>query len=82
LHLACRALRSGECSLALAGGVNLVLAPETSVILSRAGMLSPTGRCRTFDAGADGFVRAEGCGMVVLKTVVGGRWPTAIRSWR
>ncbi|MCC8992583.1 MAG: SDR family NAD(P)-dependent oxidoreductase [Candidatus Contendobacter sp.] len=67
LHLACRALRSGECSLALAGGVNLVLAPETSVILSRAGMLSPTGRCRTFDAGADGFVRAEGCGMVVLK---------------
>ncbi|MCB1921353.1 MAG: SDR family NAD(P)-dependent oxidoreductase, partial [Candidatus Competibacteraceae bacterium] len=67
LHLAYQSLRSGECSLALAGGVNLVLAPETSVILSRAGMLSPTGRCRTFDAGADGFVRAEGCGVVILK---------------
>jgi len=67
LHLACRSLRTGECETALAGGVNLVLAPETSVILSRAGMLSPTGRCRTFDAGADGFVRAEGCGVVMLK---------------
>jgi acyl transferase domain-containing protein/NADPH:quinone reductase-like Zn-dependent oxidoreductase/acyl carrier protein len=67
IHLACQALRNGECDLALAGGVNLTLAPETSVILSRAGMLSPTGRCRTFDAAADGFVRAEGCGLVVLK---------------
>ncbi|MEQ9137702.1 MAG: SDR family NAD(P)-dependent oxidoreductase [Thalassobaculum sp.] len=67
LHLACRAIRAGECDSALAGGVNLVLAPETSVILSRAGMLSPTGRCRSFDADADGFVRAEGCGMVLLK---------------
>ncbi|GHD52909.1 hypothetical protein GCM10017083_28870 [Thalassobaculum fulvum] len=67
LHLACRALRDGECDAALAGGVNLVLAPETSVILSRAGMLSPTGRCHSFDADADGFVRAEGCGMVLLK---------------
>ncbi|MES2946432.1 MAG: SDR family NAD(P)-dependent oxidoreductase, partial [Pseudomonadota bacterium] len=67
IHLACRALRAGDCSSALAGGVNLMLAPETSVILARAGMLSPNGQCRAFDASADGFVRAEGCGMVLLK---------------
>ncbi|CAN5135286.1 hypothetical protein BH11PSE11_BH11PSE11_05040 [soil metagenome] len=67
IHLACRALRAGDCSSALAGGVNLMLAPETSVILARAGMLSASGQCRAFDAGADGFVRAEGCGMVLLK---------------
>lgn len=67
VHLAVRALRGGECDRALAGGVNLVLAPDTGAILSAAGMLSPTGRCRTFDAGADGFVRAEGCGMLLLR---------------
>lgn len=67
LHLACRSLAAGECDMALAGGVNLILSPQTSIILARAGMLSPNGRCRTFDAGADGFVRAEGCGMVLLK---------------
>ncbi len=67
LHLACRALREGECEMALAGGVNLMLTPETSVILARAGMLSASGRCHTFDRAADGFVRAEGCGLVVLK---------------
>ena len=67
VHLACQSLRHRECDLALAGGVNLILAPEGNVILSRARMLSPDGRCKTFDAGADGYVRGEGCGVVVLK---------------
>ncbi|MDE3155804.1 MAG: LLM class flavin-dependent oxidoreductase [Acidobacteriota bacterium] len=67
VHLACRSLQSGECDLALAGGVNLVLSPEMNVAFSRAGMLAPDGRCKTFDAGADGYVRAEGCGVVVLR---------------
>jgi acyl transferase domain-containing protein len=67
VHLACQSLRNGECSLALAGGVNAILAPETNVFLSRARMLAPDGRCKTFDAAADGYVRSEGCGIVVLK---------------
>ncbi len=67
VHLACQALRSGDCQLALAGGVNLMLAPELYIALSRARMLSPDGRCKTFDAAADGFGRGEGCGVVVLK---------------
>ena len=67
LHLACQSLRSGECRLALAGGVNLILSPETSITASKARMLAPDGRCKTFDARADGFVRGEGCGVVVLK---------------
>ncbi|HET6890349.1 MAG TPA: type I polyketide synthase [Pyrinomonadaceae bacterium] len=67
VHLACQSLRSGECSLALAGGVNLMLAPEPTVFLSKARALSPDGRCKTFDAAADGYGRGEGCGMVVLK---------------
>jgi acyl transferase domain-containing protein/acyl carrier protein len=67
VHLACQSLRSGECRMALAGGVNLILAPETTIILSRAHMMAPDGRCKAFDARADGFVRAEGCGLVVLK---------------
>ena len=67
VHLACQSLRNGECRMALAGGVNLILAPETSIILSRAHMMAPDGRCKAFDARADGFVRAEGCGLVVLK---------------
>lgn len=67
LHLACRSLRSGECDLALAGGVNLMLSPDSSVFLSKARALSPDGRCKTFDARADGYSRSEGCGMVVLK---------------
>ncbi|TVP47769.1 MAG: acyltransferase domain-containing protein [Gemmatimonadales bacterium] len=67
LHLAVRSLRERECHLAIAGGVNLVLRPEMSVALSRLGMMSPDGRCKTFDAGADGFVRGEGCGVVALK---------------
>ena len=67
VHLACQSLRNGESDLALAGGVSLLLAPEINVALSRARMLSPGGRCRTFDASADGYVRSEGCGLIVLK---------------
>jgi acyl transferase domain-containing protein len=67
VHLAVGALRAGECDLALAGGVNVLLAAEVSVALSQGRMLSPSGRCATFDAGADGYVRGEGCGLVVLK---------------
>ncbi|MGA8528326.1 MAG: type I polyketide synthase, partial [Acidobacteriaceae bacterium] len=67
VHLACQSLRAGECTLALAGGVNLMLSPETTALLSRVRMLSPGGRCRTFDESADGFVRGEGCGFVALK---------------
>ena len=67
IHLASRSLRHGECSMALAGGVNLVLSPQFTIALSRLQMLSPDGRCRAFDARANGFVRSEGCGVIVLK---------------
>src|SRR3981189_2435985 len=67
VHLACQSLRRRESDTALAAGVNLVLSPENSIACSRGGMLSPNGRCKTFDAGADGYVRSEGCGVVVLK---------------
>ncbi|HEX8118182.1 MAG TPA: type I polyketide synthase, partial [Pyrinomonadaceae bacterium] len=67
VHFACQSLRTGDSNLALAGGVNLIFSPYGAVHLSRMGLMSPTGRCRTFDAGADGFVRGEGCGVVVLK---------------
>ncbi|MFL9462648.1 MULTISPECIES: type I polyketide synthase [Scytonema] len=67
VHLACQSLRAGECNLALAGGVQLILSPETTIFLSKARALSPDGRCKTFDAAADGFGRGEGCGVVVLK---------------
>jgi acyl transferase domain-containing protein/NADPH:quinone reductase-like Zn-dependent oxidoreductase/acyl carrier protein/NADP-dependent 3-hydroxy acid dehydrogenase YdfG len=67
VHQACQALRSGDCDLALAGGVNVLLSPVTVIAASRARMLSPVGRCKTFDASADGYVRSEGCGILVLK---------------
>ena len=67
IHLACQSLRSGECNLALAGGVQLTLSPEVTIFLSRAHALSPDGRCKTFDAAANGYGRGEGCGIVVLK---------------
>ncbi len=67
VHQACQALHSGDCDLALAGGVNVLLSPVTIIAASRARMLSPVGRCKTFDASADGYVRSEGCGVLVLK---------------
>jgi 8,8a-deoxyoleandolide synthase len=67
VYLACESLRSGDCSLALAGGVHLNLAPENAVALARFGALSPDGRCATLDKAANGFVRGEGGGLVVLK---------------
>lgn len=66
-HLAVQSLRTGECRMAIAGGVNTILLPEVHISFSRARMISGDGRCKTFDARADGFVRSEGCGMVVLK---------------
>lgn len=67
VHLACQSLRNEECHLALAGGVNLMLSPEASVTFSKLQMMATDGRCKTFDARADGFVRGEGCGLIVLK---------------
>ncbi len=69
VHLAVAALERGECEIALAGGVNLLLSSETSILLGKSGMLSADGRCKTFDAAADGYVRSEGCGLVVLKRI-------------
>ena len=67
IHEACQSLRRGECNQALAGGVNLILTPENNRVLAKAQMLSPDSRCKTFDAAANGYVRGEGCGMVLLK---------------
>ncbi|MFJ7900279.1 acyltransferase domain-containing protein [Streptomyces sp. NPDC096198] len=67
VHLACQSIWTGESSMALAGGVNLLLSPGTMASLSKFGGLSPDGRCKAFDARADGFGRGEGCGVVVLK---------------
>lgn len=66
-HLACQSLRLRECNMALVGGVNMLLTPEPFICFSRWGMMAPDGRCKTFDESADGFVRSEGCGMIVLK---------------
>lgn len=70
IHLACQSLRWRESDAALVGGTNLLLTPGTSIACSRWGMLSPAGQCKTFDAGADGYVRSEGAGVVVLKRLV------------
>jgi myxalamid-type polyketide synthase MxaD len=67
IHLACQALRAGECHLALAGGVSVMLSPLSLMPFSRMGLLARDGRCKTLDARADGFVGGEGCGLVVLK---------------
>ncbi|MEM7355305.1 MAG: beta-ketoacyl synthase N-terminal-like domain-containing protein, partial [Acidobacteriota bacterium] len=73
VHLACQSLRSGESTLALAGGVNLILAPESTVAMAEFGGLSPEGRCKAFAAAADGYVRGEGGGVVVLKPLTQAR---------
>ena len=67
VHLACQSLRTAECRMAIVGGASLNLAPEHLISLAKMGMLAPDGRCKTFDAHADGFVPGEGCGVVVLK---------------
>lgn len=67
VHLAIMSLRAGECRLALAGGVNLMLSEHLNIVLCRMQALSADGCCKTFDAGADGYGRGEGCGVVVLK---------------
>ena len=67
VHQACQSLRTGESDHALAAGINLILQPATNIMLSRAGMLSPEGVCKTFDRDANGYVRSEGCGVVMLK---------------
>ncbi|MEI6252011.1 MAG: SDR family NAD(P)-dependent oxidoreductase, partial [Mycobacteriaceae bacterium] len=67
VHQASQALHSGDCDMALAGGVNILLSPASMVAASRARMLAPDGHCKTFDAAADGYVRGEGCGVLVLK---------------
>ncbi|WP_319420823.1 hybrid fatty acyl-AMP ligase/type I polyketide synthase [Pleurocapsa sp. FMAR1] len=67
IHLASQSLKTGECNLAIAGGVNLMLSPELTQTFTQAGMMAEDGRCKTFDADADGYVRGEGCGVVILK---------------
>jgi acyl transferase domain-containing protein len=67
VHQACTALQQGDCDMALAAGVNVVLHPGTAVAFSQANLLSPDGRCKAFDSRANGFVRSEGAGVVLLK---------------
>ena len=67
VHLACQSLLSGESTLALAGGVNLLITPEPTIEMTKGGFMAPDGRCKTFDARANGYVRGEGAGMVLLK---------------
>ncbi|MEM8855345.1 MAG: beta-ketoacyl synthase N-terminal-like domain-containing protein, partial [Pseudomonadota bacterium] len=75
VHAACRALQNGECDLAIAGGVNAIITDALTRGFAEAGMLSPTAACRTFDAGADGYVRGEGVGILILK-----RLPDALKA--
>ena len=73
VHLAVQSLRRGETDLALVGGVNLILSPQSTVCFSALRAMSPVGRCKTFDASADGYVRSEGCGVAVLKRLADAR---------
>jgi acyl transferase domain-containing protein len=67
VHLACQSLRTGESDVAIAGGVSLMITPHLMIALSKVGFMAPDGRCKTFDAEANGFGRGEGCGLVVCK---------------
>lgn len=67
LHLALTSMRAGECEMALVGGVNIILSPSVTMSLCKAGMMAPDGRCKAFDSRANGYVRAEGAGLVLLK---------------
>ncbi len=67
VHHACNSLQRQECSVAMAAGVNIMAAPDLSLVFAKAGMLSPDAQCKTFDAAANGYVRGEGCGVVILK---------------
>ncbi len=77
----CHALWSGEATMALAGGVNLMLSPDTTLVMSRAGVLSASGHCRALDAEADGFVRGEGAGLVVLVPASRVREDDRVYAW-
>src|SRR5262249_21056018 len=84
--MACQSLRARESDVALAGGVNLVLSPFTMTLMAETQALAPDGRCKTFDSRASGYVRGEGCGMVVLKRLSdaqrdGDRIRALIRGW-
>ena len=67
IHQACQSLRLGECDLAIVGGVNLILSPDLNIAFSQSHMMAPDGKCKTFDERADGYVRGEGCGIIILK---------------
>ncbi len=67
VHLACQSLLTRDCRMALVGGVNVIVTPDNGIVFSKSRMLAPDGLCKTFDAGADGFGRGEGCGILVLK---------------
>lgn len=68
VHIAARELRAGTCSAAVVAGVNLILAPEITIAFCKARMMAPDARCKTFDAAANGYVRGEGVGVLVLKS--------------
>ncbi len=67
VHLACQSLRLGESRMAVVAGVNLILSPEFTIATTKMHMMAPDGRCKAFDAQANGFVHGEGCGVVILK---------------
>ncbi|MBL1208761.1 hybrid fatty acyl-AMP ligase/type I polyketide synthase [Geminocystis sp. GBBB08] len=67
VHLAVNSLKNCECSQAIVGGVNLILSPELTETFQKAGMMAENGKCKTFSADADGYVRGEGCGVIILK---------------
>jgi acyl transferase domain-containing protein len=69
LHYAAQSINSGESDMALVAGINIILTPTTFISFAKTGMLSPTGQCRTFDASADGYVRGEGGGVILIKSL-------------